>query len=47
MEKNPDNVNIQPILISDKTLTKTISTLLEKLLNQIDPKLHLSNDWMK
>ena len=47
MEMNPDDVNIQPILISDKTLTKTISTLLEKLLNQIDTKLHSSNDWIK
>lgn len=47
MEMNPDDVNIQPIHISDKTLTKTISTLLEKLLNQIDTKLHSSKDWIK
>ena len=47
MEMNPEDVNIQPILIFDKTLTKTISTLPEKLLNQIDSKLHSSNDWIK
>ena len=51
MDKNnddfhaPDVVEAQPILLSDKTLTKTISTLPEKLLNPIDPKLQSSNDW--
>ena len=50
MDKNnedfyvPDDVKAQPILLSDKTLIKTISTLLEKLLNPIDPKLQSSND---
>ena len=53
MDKNnddfhaPDVVKAQPILLSDKTLTKSISTLLEKLLNPIDPKLQSSNDWTK
>ena len=53
MDKNsddfhaPDAVKAQPILLSDKILRKTISTLLEKLLNPIDPKLQSSNDWTK
>ena len=44
---NLDDVKVQAILVSDKTLTKTISTLLEKLLNPIDPKLQSPNDWIK
>ena len=47
MEMNLDDVKFQPILVSDKTLTKTISTLIEKLLNPIGPKLQSSNDWTK
>ena len=47
MQRSLDDVKVQPILVSDKTPTKTISTLLEKLLNPIDPKLQSSNDWNK
>ena len=39
----PDDVKAQPMLLSDKTLTKTISTLLKKLSNPIDPKIQSTN----